>query len=82
VPIGTTLFLDGGEVTEDPHELEPFVLQPLGLHWAAGAGISAKLGQLKVRLDVGYRLNRTDESQAEEGLLKNTAFHFGVGDAF
>jgi translocation and assembly module TamA len=82
VPIGTTLFLDGGEVTYGAYDLPKLTL--IGLHWAAGVGISAKLGQLKVRLDVGHRLNRTasDEPQYEEGTLANTAFHFGVGDTF
>jgi translocation and assembly module TamA len=78
LPIGTTLFLDGGEV-DDPERIDP-----LFLHWAAGVGLSAKLGQLKVRLDVGHRLNRTGsmEPQYETGTLANTAFHFGVGDTF
>ena len=75
VPIGTELFLDGGDVTRTPS-----VLDPLNLHWAAGVGIYLKVFGLKVRADVGYRLNRT--GAGEPGAGENFAYHLGVGDTY
>jgi outer membrane protein assembly factor BamA len=80
LPLGTTLFLDGGDVWNDP-----YLADPLDLHWAAGAGMSLQIAGVKVRLDVGHRLNRTGRNEPQyekEGALKNTIFHFGVGDSF
>jgi translocation and assembly module TamA len=75
LPVIATLFLDGGEVTNDPYLLDPF-----DLHWAAGAGLAARLAGVKFRVDVGYRLNRKGKDEPRFG--ENTAVHFGVGDSF
>jgi translocation and assembly module TamA len=75
LPLGATIFLDGADVPADADDLDP-----ANLHWAAGAGISIKLGGVKVRLDVGYRLNRRGAGEPRAG--ENTAFHIGVGDTF
>lgn len=73
LPVGATLFLDGGDVQNDP-----YLLDITNLHWAAGAGLSMRLAGVKFRLDVGYRLTRRETS----GIYENTAVHFGVGDSF
>ena len=73
LPVGATLFLDGGDVQHDTS-----LLDPLNLHWAAGTGLSARLAGVKFRLDIGYRLNRRES----DGFIENTAVHFGVGDSF
>jgi translocation and assembly module TamA len=75
MPVGTTLFLDGGDVWNDPYDA-----RPLDLHWAAGAGLSLQIAGVKVRLDVGHRLNRKGPDEPEYG--KNTAVHLGIGDSF
>jgi outer membrane protein insertion porin family len=74
-PWGVTTFLDGGEVWNDAYDVDP-----RHLHWAAGGGLSLQLAGVKVRLDVGHRLNLKDRHQPEHE--KNTAVHFGVGDSF
>jgi translocation and assembly module TamA len=75
LPVGATLFLDGGDVWNDPYDARPF-----DLHWATGAGLSLQVAGVKIRLDVGHRLNRTAKDEPEHG--KNTAVHLGVGDSF
>jgi len=73
--LGTQLFLDGGDVTEDPSDLDPG-----HLHWATGLGLYAGFQGFKVRLDFGYRLNRRGAGEPQPG--ENFAFHLGVGDTF
>lgn len=78
--VGGTLFVDGGDVTAATEDLDP-----AHLHWAAGAGVSAKVGGIKVRIDVGHRLNRTGPGEPQyepDAWLPNTNIHFGVGDTF
>jgi hemolysin activation/secretion protein len=75
LPAGATLFLDGGDVWNDP-----YLARPLDLHWAAGAGLSLQVAGVKVRLDVGHRLNRKSPDEPEDG--NNTAVHLGIGDSF
>jgi translocation and assembly module TamA len=71
-PFGTQLFLDGGDVTLEPEDLD------IGnLYWAAGVGIYWKLFGLKFRGDVGYLFTRN-----EPGFWSNVSPHLGVGDAF
>ncbi len=72
VPIGGNLFVDGGDVTQHVDQLDLS-----NLTWAVGAGVWTKLGGLKIRIDVGYRLNRRDP-----GILDNIAPHIGIGDAY
>lgn len=74
-PFGTEVFLDGGDVTRTPRTLDP-----TNLHWAAGVGLYLKVFGLKVRADVGYRLNRTGAGEPQAG--ENFAYHLGVGDTY
>jgi outer membrane protein assembly factor BamA len=73
IPIGGNLFLDGGDVARTVD-----ALRVTDLAWAAGVGIWTRLGGLKLRVDVGYRLNR----QTPGGVLDNIAPHIGIGDAY
>jgi len=76
LPLGANLFLDGGDVTRTWGELDPG-----NLHWALGTGLWTRLGGLgglKIRIDVGYRLNR----QSDPGTFANLAYHLGVGEAY
>jgi outer membrane protein assembly factor BamA len=74
-PFGTEIFLDGGDVTRTPR-----VLDAGNLHWATGVGLYLKVFGLKVRADVGYRLNRTGPGEPQAG--ENFAYHLGVGDTY
>jgi outer membrane protein assembly factor BamA len=74
-PVGANVFLDGGEVTDSARDLDPWQLD-----WAIGAGVWAKLvGDLKVRIDLGYRLNH---QSADTGTFANLAPHIGVGEVY
>jgi outer membrane translocation and assembly module TamA len=75
MPLGAAVFLDGGDVTEAPAELDP-----MQLHWAVGAGLRLQTIVGPVRLDVGYRLNRTGEGQPDPG--SHYAYHLTIGEAF
>lgn len=77
VPVGANLFLDGADVTCKPSGLDPG-----HLHWAVGAGVWGKLGALKIRTDVGYRLNRTGDDEPARGTFGNFAWHLGVGETY
>ncbi|HEU4728786.1 MAG TPA: BamA/TamA family outer membrane protein [Kofleriaceae bacterium] len=77
IPLGGTVFLDGGDVTRTADELDPANLQ-----WAVGAALWTRFGGasgLKFGGDFGYRLNR---QSSESGALANFSFHLDVGDAF
>ena len=74
-PFGIQLFVDAGDVT-----LTPAVLAPQHLHWATGAGVYLKVFGLKVRGDIGYRLDRTGPGEPDAG--ENFAYHLGVGDTY
>ena len=74
-PVGATVFLDGGDVWSDP-----YLAAPLDLHWAAGAGLSVQVAGVKVRLEVGHRLNRKGTNEPEYGHY--TAYNLGIGDSF
>ena len=72
---GGVVFLDGGDVTETPGELD------LGnLHWAAGGGLRLFTVLGAIRFDVGYRLNRTGPMEPEPG--SHYAFHLSIGEAY
>ncbi len=79
VSYGTTLFLDGGDVTNALSDLDP-----LNLYWAAGFGVYLKLGGFKIRIDVGRRINRLGADDLHESgeLIKNTKFYLGVGETY
>lgn len=72
VPIGASVFLDGGDVTAHVDELDVS-----NLTWAVGPSLWTRVGGLKLRFDVGYRLNRQDAT-----VWENLAFHLGIGDAY
>ncbi|HET7506165.1 MAG TPA: BamA/TamA family outer membrane protein [Kofleriaceae bacterium] len=77
VPLGGTVFLDGGDVTTTAEELDVANLQ-----WAVGGALWTRFGGtsgLKFGGDVGYRLNR---QSSDPGALANLSFHLDVGDAF
>jgi outer membrane protein assembly factor BamA len=75
VDFGTEVFLDGGDVTNLPKELDV-----LHLHWATGVGLTVKIKGVKARVDMGYRLNRTGPGEPQAG--ENFPFHIGVGDTY
>jgi translocation and assembly module TamA len=80
LPVGANVFLDGGDVTESAQELDPS-----NLYWAVGAGLWGKLfGDLKIRIGIGYRLNRTaaPDPLATTRWWDNVAGHLGVGESF
>ena len=76
VPMGAAAFLDGGDVTETPEELDPS-----HLHWAVGISlrpIYLPIGP--IRLDFAWRLNRTGAGEPVTGEHFN--FVFSLGEAF
>jgi outer membrane protein assembly factor BamA len=75
VGVGGVVFLDAGDVTLTPAELN------FGnLNYALGAGLRAFTIIGAVRFDVGYRLNRTGPMDPEPG--SHYAFHLSLGEAF
>lgn len=73
--VGGVTFLDGGDVQERLSDIN------LGnLHWAAGAGLRLYTIVGAVRLDVGYRLNRTGPMEPEPN--SHYAFHLSIGEAY
>jgi len=77
---GTTLFVDGGDVTNALGDIDP-----TNLFWAVGAGVFLKLGGFKIRVDVGYRITRTGPDNLgydPNATLKNTTAVLGVGDPY
>lgn len=75
MPLGGVTFLDGGDVTETPDELDPW-----NLHWAAGVGLRLLTIVGPVRFDVAYRLNRKGGMNPDPE--SSWAFHFGIGEAY
>ena len=73
--IGTVIFLDGGDVTQEVGDVDL-----TNLHWAIGAGLRLLTIVGPVRADVGYRLNRHGEMDPSPG--SRFAFHFSIGEAF
>jgi translocation and assembly module TamA len=79
-PVGAELFLDGADVTDTPGELDP-----TNLYWAAGFGGWGKLvGDLKLRFDLGYRLNQRapDDPLHNDHWSENLEFSIGVGEDY
>jgi outer membrane translocation and assembly module TamA len=80
------VFLDGGDVTDaakDPALTGVPATRDLdlsNLHWALGAGLRLQTVVGPVRLDVAYRLNRTEAGEPEAG--SHYAYHLTVGEAF
>jgi translocation and assembly module TamA len=75
MPLGVVAFLDGGDVTETPAELDP-----MHLHWAIGGGLRLLTIVGPLRVDVGYRLNRT--GPMERAPDSRFAYHLTIGEAF
>lgn len=73
------VFLDGGDVTDTASELSV-----ADLYWAAGTGLRVTVGPIPVRVDLGYRLNRTGPSDplAAPSVVDRLEFHLGIGEAF
>jgi outer membrane protein assembly factor BamA len=75
MPLGGLVFVDAGDVTQTPGELS------LGrLIYAVGPGLRLSTPVGPVRVDVGYRLNRTGPMDPEP--LSRYAFHLSLGEAF
>ncbi len=75
MPLGGVLFLDGADVTNTSAELNL-----ANLHWAAGVGLRLTTIVGPVRLDFGYRLNRTGGMEPDPS--SKFAFHVSLGEAF
>jgi outer membrane protein assembly factor BamA len=73
--IGGVAFLDGGNCTNTLDELFTG-----GLFWAAGPGVRVFTPVGAVRVDFGYRLNKTGPMEPEPN--SNYAFHISLGEAY
>ncbi|HUS30314.1 MAG TPA: BamA/TamA family outer membrane protein [Kofleriaceae bacterium] len=76
IKAGWVVFLDGGDVTSKPADLDL-----THLHWAVGAGLRffyLPIGP--IRLEVARRINRTGGNEPSRGQLFN--FILSVGEAF
>ena len=72
---GMVFFVDGGDVTERPQELNPS-----NLHWDVGSGLRFATPIGPVRIDVGYRLNRTETGEPDAG--SHWAYAISIGEAY
>jgi outer membrane protein assembly factor BamA len=73
--VGGVVFLDGGDVTLTPADMDWG-----NLNWAAGAGLRVFTILGAVRFDFGYRLNRTGPLEPEPN--SHYAFHLSIGEAY
>jgi outer membrane protein assembly factor BamA len=71
--IGTAIFADGADVTEDFDQLDP-----MNLHWATGAGLRLGTPIGPARFDVGRRITRLGDLRPGE----KWAFHLSLGHTF
>jgi outer membrane protein assembly factor BamA len=76
-PFGSNVFLDGADVRCRPEDLDPAKLK-----WAVGTGLWGKLAGLKIRVEVGYRLNDQELSGGPSAFGGNFAWHIGVGETY
>ncbi len=76
--LGLVLFSDGADVTDVVSDLP--LTDPLGLHWAVGAGLRYATPVGPLRVDFGYRVNRTGPD--EPWYDNRYAFHLSIGEAF
>jgi outer membrane protein assembly factor BamA len=77
VPVGVNLFLDGANVTCDAGSVDPRKLR-----WAAGTGLWGKIVGLKVRIELGYRLDGNDQLSGGSSAFGRFAWHIGIGEAY
>ena len=75
MPLGGVVFLDAGDVTERVADLSL-----ARLNYALGLGLRLLTLIGPVRLDFGYRLDRTTDTDPEPG--SKFAFHLSLGEAF
>lgn len=75
IDVGGAVFLDGGDVREALADIAPGAL-----YWAAGAGLRLHTLVGPIRVDLGYRLNRTGLDDLVPG--SRLAFHLSLGEAF
>ncbi|HEY5925341.1 MAG TPA: BamA/TamA family outer membrane protein [Kofleriaceae bacterium] len=76
IPMGAAVFLDGGDVTDTPGDLDV-----TNLHWATGVSFRPYYLPIgPIRLDLAYRLNRTGATEPLPG--NHWAFIFSLGEAF
>jgi outer membrane protein assembly factor BamA len=73
--VGGVAFVDGGDVTDTPSQLNIF-----NLHWATGVGLRYLSPIGPVGLDFAWRLNRTGPGEPEAGSHFNLSL--AVGEAF
>ena len=76
-PLGTNLFLDGADVTCQARSVDP-----QDLRWAVGGGLWWKPYGLKIRGEIGYRVNRMDDLSGGSSAFGNYAWHLGIGESF
>ncbi len=74
--LGGVVFLDGADVVDSTQQK----IQLSNLHWAAGLGLRLFTPVGAVRVDAGYRLNRTGPMDPDPG--SPFAFHLSIGEAF
>lgn len=81
--LGIAFFLDGGQIWENRDDISTGDLQ-----YGAGVGLRYRSPIGPVRLDVGYKLNPTDEDLGifngvnYGGRLRKIGIHFNIGQAF
>ena len=73
--LGAVAFLDGGDVTLDAAQLDPF-----NQRWAVGGTVRVLTPIGPVGAGIGYRLNRT--GRFEPGGTGHINFVLAVGEAF
>jgi translocation and assembly module TamA len=74
-PLELAVFLDGADVTDAAGDLDP-----MHLHWAAGGGARLVTPYGPIRIDLGYRLNRTGAGEPLAG--ERFAYQLGFGEAY
>lgn len=82
--LGGVVFLDGADVVDKVGDLHAD-LDPFHLNWATGFGVRIEvIKSIVVRLDLGYRLNRTGQAEPipASSTWDRIAFHLGVGQAY
>jgi outer membrane protein assembly factor BamA len=74
---GANLFLDGANVT-----CAASAVDPRNLRWAVGTGLWGKVVGLKIRAELGYRLDGSDPLSGGSSAFGRFAWHLGIGESF